>query len=156
MTLGQIIVPLARFREKCQLLVLVRPKRIRTKEQREHACAARQNPPHFLLFFHAAGYCLSRLCRWQSLLDPTAASPYPPFRVLFRRLLLFPPLGAFPSDCLLQPSEYVSRVLSLALVSEYRSIIPILGRTPCELSAFRPRWFASTALPGIPISWFCA
>jgi hypothetical protein len=52
--------------------------------------------------------------------------------------------------------EYVSRVLSRGLASEYRCIMPMLGRAPCELSSFRQRWFTSTALTGIPIPWFCA
>jgi hypothetical protein len=53
-----------------------------------------------------------------------------------------------------KPSEYLTRVLILAFASEYRSIMPMLGSTPCDLSCFRQRWLASTTLSEIP--WFCA
>jgi hypothetical protein len=104
-------------------------------------------PLDYPLASFTAGLCRSRLSRFQSLTLRSGVTPRganTPFRLgaLFYRVVSY------------KPSEYFSRVLILALASEYRSIMPMLGRTPCDFSCFRQRWFASTTLSGIP--WFCA
>jgi hypothetical protein len=136
---GFPVTPRSRFQVECRLLVIVSQIRVPFGSQRNVKsrlrvrCSPTPSVPlsSFMPRVNTSPGCVVGHPHWTQLW-PVHLLHCVSSSIVSTSFLSFPPLGAFPSGCLLQPPEYLSRVLSLALASEYRSVMPMLGRTPCH------------------------